>query len=128
MKYLLSLLFIFLFSACQNIQSYPDSKSVQKTDKPTFQLIHPISLLSKLQFSKNDEVFMQKALENNYTHQPSNKLTSHGLLTVTPSITFQNKDGLYCREYETSLKQKVSQISINATTCRKSANKWIYQP
>ncbi|MBF0263879.1 MAG: hypothetical protein HQL46_01305 [Gammaproteobacteria bacterium] len=122
----LSFLFmILLTTACQfnPINQGKDFKNLKKSIKN--QLIFPISELSKISFTQNEESFFQHALENNFTQQPGNLKLNWGTLIVVPTKTFINKQGVHCREYKSTYIQKSSQVSINALACRLENHQWL---
>ena len=112
----------FPLFACQSELLKPQSSVVVQS-----QLSSGLTTLSQHVYSTHDEVMAQTALEDNYTKQPliwySNSQTK---LTVIPTNTFENKQGVYCRSYESKEVSGGKDISLGSVACRID-NIWIIQ-
>jgi len=113
------LLNLFLMTSCQiNPIKSENKTNIASNDKKN-QLIYPIVDLSKISLNINEETFFQNVLENHFTLQPGKLKLTIGELIVVPTKTFQHK-GKHCREYKTTMKKNLSEISINAIACRRT--------
>jgi len=95
----------------------------KKEDKYT--LLYDLSIQTGLEFDVEMNNKAQMVLEHNFTNQSSkwHRITS-GDLIITPVRIFKSENGLFCRDYQTSLISKMREVTVKSVACRDSDGVW----
>jgi len=142
-KVLLASLLLVMLNGCQTVkigdifsrndkaEAAPVVTTKQTAEKHVTmqpqQLLSALSAESKQTFSFKDETKAQQALENNYTNQPLQWQAGVGELRISPINTFKNEQGLFCREYKSTIKTEQKEVAVTSTGCRQNNGLWIRQ-